>query len=66
MNPDTPAGITGQPRKPEIVELRRATDQVASLLEKREDFTEAELHEIGSCAGTLRKHLELWRKEQTL
>lgn len=48
--------------KPEIVELRQAVNMVRILLEHGAEFTGAEQEEIGACAGTLRAHLDIWRK----
>jgi hypothetical protein len=48
----------------EVVALRMVAREVARLLENGAVFTEEELFEIGSVAGTRRARLQYYRRDQ--
>jgi len=48
--------------KDEIAKLEAAVRLVKNQLDQDGDVSSSELYRIGSCAGTLRSYLDLWKK----
>ena len=48
--------------KDELAVLEAAVRLIKNHLDHDVEFSSAELYRIGSCAGTLRSYLDLWRK----